>query len=316
MKKSTVAVIVIAVIMSITGAALFVGGMVASGGSESAVEVLEKLEIYLNEEGLDLDISAGNHQKHETKEMPVEKQPEETAVVSEKVQFSDMEPVTFSMEEVESLYLEVNDADVEFGGSTSGEIIIRTDGGYEYYVKNKVLYVKPKGIQKEHEMLIELPVLQEAGKYLFKEAEIHAGASEIFISEISAREFDLEIGAGRVTINQLTAEQADFEIGAGEVIVEYGNVYDCETNVDAGNFEYTGMILKHGDVECNLGNAEYHLEREPEDYNYEIECGAGNVTIGKESFTGLGTEKYIDNHVQESFDIECNMGNVTIDSMN
>lgn len=333
MKKSTIGVIIAAVILIIIGGGLFVGGIVAAGGVSAAQKLLngsaidgifdlhwDDDEFYIGKKGMDFEFSNKNHQKisvennHE-KVNQAEAHPEEETVGETNV-FSDMEPVVFAMDEIEKLYLEVREAEVEIGGNSNREISVRTDGDYEIYVRNKVLCIKPKGDQKEHKMLIELPNVLTPEEMQLKEAEIHAGASNIDISRISSKEFDLEVGAGQVTINHLTAEQADFEIGAGEVIVEYGNVNDCETNVDLGNFEYTGMILKHGDVECNMGNAAYHLEKGVEDYNFEISCGAGNVDIGSESFSGLGREKYIDNHVQESFDIECNMGNVSIDSIN
>ena len=298
MKKSTIGVIIAAVILIIVGGGLFVGGMIAIGGIGAAREVLAKHGVFIDH-GFQVDINHGHR-----------------AADNKKQGHSDVKEVTFDMEDVESLYLEVNEAEVEFGGSSNQEISIRTDGNYEAYVKNKVLYIKPIGLQKEHKMLINLPNVQVPGEILFKEAEIHAGASKVYISQISSKEFELEVGAGQITINQLVAEHSEFDIGAGEVIVEYGNINECETNVDMGNFEYTGMILKYGDVECNLGNAVYYLEREVDEYNYEIECGAGNVDIGNESFSGLGREKYINHHVQDKFDIECNVGNVIIDTIN
>lgn len=305
MKKSTIGVIIAAVVLIIIGGGLFIGGVLASGGIEVAREELAKHGVFI-EEGFHFDI---NHSQYiaERKNYDVEKN-----IFGKK----GMEEITFSMEDVESLYLEVKEAEVEFGSSSNNEISIRTDGGYAFYVRNKVLYIEPKGIQKEHKLLIELPFEQVSGEFLLKEAEIHAGASNIYISQMSAKEFEVEVGAGHVEINRLTAEYAEFDVGVGEIVVDYGNVYECDTNVDMGNFEYSGMILRHGDVECNTGNAEYHLERDVEAYNYEIECGLGNVDIGNESFSGLGIEKHINNHVQENFEIECNVGNVSIDSLN
>ena len=308
MKKSTIGVIIAAVILMIIGGGLFVGGIIAAGGIGVARKELAEHGVFI-EHGFQVDINHGEHAVDSKKHGHSDA--EAVTVASE-----DMEEITFDMDDVESLYLEANEAEVEIGDSFNQEISIRTGGNYEIYVRNKVLYIKPKGLQKEHKMLINLPNVELPGEILFKEAEIHAGASKVYISQISSKEFELEVGAGQVTIDQLVAEHSEFDIGAGEVIVEYGNVQECETNVDMGNFEYTGMILKHGDVECNLGNAVYHLEREVDEYNYEIECGAGNVDIGNESFSGLGREKYIDNHMQERFEIECNVGNVSISSIN
>lgn len=308
MKKSTIGVIVTAAIMVIVGIGLFVGGIVATGGIGAAKKELAEHGIFF-EDGFRVEINKGIHDRaHEVREHSAEE------AVS--YDMDNKKTTIYDMGDVESLHLEVKEAEVEIGVSTDGKISIRTDGNYTFDVRKKVLYVEPKGMQKEHKMLIELPETQRSGEFLLKDVEIHAGASSIFIDQISSKEIDLEVGAGQINISKLVAEHAEFEVGAGEIVVEYGNVHECDTTVEAGNFEYTGMILKHGDVECNLGNAAYCLERDVEEYNYEIECGAGNIDIGNESYSGLGREKYIDNHTQESFEIECNVGNVSISSIN
>ncbi len=106
---------------------------------------------------------------------------------------------------------------------------------------------------------------------------------------------------------------AEFEIGAGEIIVEHMSVQKCDASVGVGNFEYHGSILKHGDIECGMGNVELYLEGNEEDYNYEIDCGVGNIDIGDYSIGGVATERTINNHADRLLEIECGMGNVTID---
>ena len=49
-----------------------------------------------------------------------------------------------------------------------------------------------------------------------------------------------------------------------------------------------------------------------EDYNYRIECGMGNVTVGSSSYGGVACEKNIDNGSAYDFDLDCGMGNVEI----
>ncbi|MBQ8857441.1 MAG: DUF4097 family beta strand repeat protein [Lachnospiraceae bacterium] len=310
MKKSTIGVVIAATVLIVSGIGLFIGGMMAAGGVDAAKDIIVgngingMFDINWDEDGFDIDFEAGNQGKIE----------ESGTVASEKQNYSDMEPITFGMEDVKSLYLETKGAEIEVGGNSNGEFVVRTDGKYEIYVRNEILYIKSKGIQDEHKMLIEIPTLQVPGEMLFEEVEMKADACDISMDQISAKEFDLEIGAGRIEIGQLVAEYGEFDVGAGEIIVTYGNMNECDVNVDMGNFEYTGMILRHGDVECNMGNTAFDLERGVEDYNFEIECGAGNVSIGNQNFSGLGTEKFINNQVQEQFDIECNMGNVSINA--
>lgn len=299
MKKLTKGLIIAAVLMILIGIGLFIGGIMAAGGVAATRTALSGYEFVIDEDGLDVDFEIGNQPSVN---------PEIT--IGSEVQYADMEQTTFPMEDVKSLNLEIEEAEVEFGGITTDQkFSVRTDGNYEMYIKNSVLHIKSKGNRDAHKMLIEIP-----GEFVFENVEISVGASVLDIHNLETRVFELEVGAGRAEIGQLVADKAEFEVGAGEIIVTYGNVYECEANVDMGNLEYTGMILRHGDVECNMGNAEFTLERDVEDYNFEIECGAGNVDIGDESFSGLGSEKYINHQVQEQFDIECNMGNVSINA--
>ena len=105
---------------------------------------------------------------------------------------------------------------------------------------------------------------------------------------------DIEAGACAMEIESLKTKVLDAELGAGELIINQLDVQKCELSV-------------------GMGNAVICLEGRKEDYNYDIECGAGNVDIGNESFGGLASERKINNYADASIDIECGMGNVTID---
>ena len=50
-----------------------------------------------------------------------------------------------------------------------------------------------------------------------------------------------------------------------------------------------------------------------EDYNYDLECGVGNLDVGSDSYSGLGREKSISNTgADRKVDLECGMGNVSV----
>lgn len=312
MKKIVKGFIIAAVVLVILGIGFCVGGITAAGGLGAARDAIVGNGIHhmynfkVDEAGIDFDYQVGNQSLED---------PEGTTA-SEKQQYSDMERITFGKEDVKSLNMEVEEAEVEITGEYAGnEFSVQTDGDYDIYVKNGVLHIKSNGKQKSHKMLIELPGVA-AGEFLLEKAEVSAAASALDIHGIRAKEFDLELSAGQVKIGELVAERAEFEIAAGEVNIINGNVHECDVSADLGDFSFTGMILKHGDVECGMGNAEFILERDVEDYNFNIECGAGNVTIGNESYSGLANEMYINNKAEETFEIECNMGNVSINTAN
>lgn len=135
--------------------------------------------------------------------------------------------------------------------------------------------------------------------------------------DFSFEDVEISVGAGVVEIQKLASTDADFEIGAGEIIVHDGNLRSCDVEVGVGNFEYDGMIYDGMNraeckVEVGMGNAGFRLAGSQEDYNYRIECAAGNITVGDETYSGLVHENYINNNAKAEFEIECAMGNVEV----
>lgn len=214
--------------------------------------------------------------------------------------------------QVDSLNLEAHRAEIHICTvDGSKEFSVKTDGQYQIYVENGVLHIKADQNQNQHELFIGIPE-----DFKFMEAEFDIAASNVTITDLEAKEFDLELGAGQVEIENLTADQAEFEVGAGEVVLSGGKIGKLDSNVGMGGITFHGMIEQYADVECHMGNTDIILESKLSDYNYEIQCGAGNVDIGKESYSGLSKKKVIDHQKNATIKIECNMGNVSIDSAN
>lgn len=214
--------------------------------------------------------------------------------------------------QVDSLHLESHRSEVQICQvDGSKEFSVKTDGQYQIYVENGVLHIKADENQNKHELFIGIPK-----DFKLTEAELDIAASNVTIDDLEAKEFDLELGAGQVEIKNLTADQAEFEVGAGEVVLSGGKIGKLDTKVGMGNISYRGTIEQYADVECHMGNTDIILEAELDDYNYELQCGAGNIDIGKESYSGLSQKKMIDHQKNATIKVECNMGNVSIDSAN
>ena len=66
--------------------------------------------------------------------------------------------------------------------------------------------------------------------------------------------------------------------------------------------------------ECGLGELDLTLTGTQEDYNYDLECGVGNLDVGSDSYSGLGREKSISNKgADRKLNLECGMGNISVD---
>lgn len=217
---------------------------------------------------------------------------------------------TFPAEDVKCLDIEVGNAALEITEKEDSEFFqVYSDGGsFDISVKRGVLKIYSSSTLNENKVYVEIPVGFE-----FDEVDISAGGAAVDISYISARSLDVEIGAGAVNIGEVFADEADFEVGAGQMIVSGGNVKNCSIEVGVGELLYDGIITEKCDVECDLGNVELRLDGSEPDYNYEIECGAGSVTIDDQEYSGIAYENHINNNASAVMDIECSMGAVTVE---
>lgn len=144
------------------------------------------------------------------------------------------------------------------------------------------------------------------------EINFEAGAGQFNIEGIKGREVNIDVGAGTANINELNADEADVSAGAGSVSVKSIDVRELSLEVGMGNIDMEGIISRNADIECGMGNINANLDGAETDYNYKLECAIGNVRIGESRYSGLASERVIDNGSDRQFDVECSMGNITI----
>ena len=108
------------------------------------------------------------------------------------------------------------------------------------------------------------------------------------------KDVDMEIGAGQANVEALCTKGFDIEVRAGQAILK---------NIDA---TYMRAQAGAGQIQAELVGCK-------EDYNYDVECGIGEIVIDGDSYGGLGRETHIENpEAQRELDIECGLGQVVI----
>lgn len=146
-----------------------------------------------------------------------------------------------------------------------------------------------------------------------REIEIDAGAGDCHFDGLEASEsIDITMGAGKFTANQLIARKTDLEIAAGELYVSGMRIsQEAQISVSMGNAVVNGAFSGEMDVECSMGNLDLILEGKEADYNYEFDCGMGEVRIGAKDYGG-----WADNELHygspDTLDITSSMGNVNV----
>lgn len=107
-------------------------------------------------------------------------------------------------------------------------------------------------------------------------------------------EVDMEIGAGQAEIDGLCAKAMDIEVGAGQADI---------TNLD----------VQHFNASAGAGKINTELIGSESDYNYDVECGIGEIIIGRSSFEGFARDTYIENPgAEREIDVECGVGQIAI----
>lgn len=130
--------------------------------------------------------------------------------------------------------------------------------------------------------------------YKFDEVSVDLGAGELNIDYISAREFGVDIGAGQAFIDSFTADELDLDCGAGSINAR-------------------GAVNAEADIDCGVGEIIYTAIGKEADYNYKIDCGIGEVNCGGSSYSGIASEKEINNGAGKEMSIDCGIGSVTVD---
>lgn len=167
------------------------------------------------------------------------------------------------------------------------------DGNWNNYVCEITLYV-PRGTSLES-------------------MEIDLGGGKMELEDIKADKTEISMGAGELIMDGLVSKSLSMKIGAGEIKAKNAKVENLDVDMSMGDVEYEGELSKEGLISCSMGNVELNLSGESEDFDYAIDCAAGNVKIENSQFSGLGITKYIDNSAGKKITVDCAMGDVTID---
>ena len=85
-----------------------------------------------------------------------------------------------------------------------------------------------------------------------------------------------------------------------------------ELECGAGEAVLYGDALREAKIECGVGSVYYTASGSQEDYNYEVECGIGSVTVGGDTYSGLGNKRKIHNGGSKKMEIECGIGLVDV----
>lgn len=181
------------------------------------------------------------------------------------------------IENCRNLDIEIGAGSLELCYADVKEIQVHQENvrGFECYVEEDTLHIESEGV---------FGIQSSNGEIML-----------VIPKDMQFREVDLEIGAGMAQMKGLIADSINIEVGAGEANIEDLDIKNLSAEIRAGQ-----LNLEMVDSEA--------------DYSYDIECGIGEIQLGKNSFSGLGSAKSVTNPGASRYmDLECEIGQIQID---
>lgn len=203
----------------------------------------------------------------------------------------------------------------------TGELEIKSTGGtdyfgvdwegmgrFQYYVEDGTLYV----ISTENfgDTTIYVPEDMVCESYT-----IAAAGSNVDADVIKAEEVSLFIGMSEVSIDTLEADSLIMEAGKCSVEIAKGNVGECTMTYDTGDIDYSGSISGNVEVTGSMGNLEFELWGDSDQYNYFIHSTMGSVDMPGYHVVGLTQNKTVDNSAGKDMMITSSMGSIEVNFM-
>ena len=211
------------------------------------------------------------------------------------------------------LDIELGGCELEIQPSENENVYITTEniGKFQAYQEEKELKIKATRKAKEDtqscKIILYLPV-----DYAWEKISIEVGAGAVRIQKLTAAEIELEVGAGQILAEYLEAQEADLSVGAGEIRVDDMKILNLNISVGMGNFAGAGVIEGKAQAECSMGNLSLRLAGAQTDYDYEIECVMGNISLGDKKYNKKVQEQTINNGTGRKISLECSMGNIEV----
>ena len=186
----------------------------------------------------------------------------------------------------------------------------------------------------------KLGIMVQNGEFNFSIGESENATNEIK----TCRDLDVEFGAGTLKISYADVNQIEVKndgiknlktytegdtvyikdgrgiginsgTGTVEILIPQGHQFD-EVDLDIGAGQVTVMNLDARELNAEVGAGELYVQLvgADTDYNYQTECGVGEIEIGATSVGGMGnTQKHNNPGATRFLDLECGVGHIKID---
>lgn len=162
-------------------------------------------------------------------------------------------------------------------------------------------------------IMIQIPSEMMDGA--LKELSLKQGAGDIFVNmPLTAENININVDAGECEVAEklMALEKCQADVGAGQIDFEEIEAKELELRANVGQIDTEEIKADQIDIDCGIGSIDILAAGREQDYNYEIECSVGEVEIGDNSFSGLGSKRKIENAGDKKMLVKCSVGQVDV----
>ncbi|MDD3401753.1 MAG: DUF4097 family beta strand repeat-containing protein [Hespellia sp.] len=159
-----------------------------------------------------------------------------------------------------------------------------------------------------------------------KELDVDFGAGSLVIKPYSgsairvdssgvagSTDYSVDQSDGELNIDAERGTWHAHDLGQLIIYVPQDQVFDeMSISIGAGEVTIGDVLARDMSIECGAGQVVYVTSEAEDNFNYSIECGIGQVKIGDNSYSGIVSDRTIDNNTTNNIDIECGAGEVSI----
>lgn len=207
--------------------------------------------------------------------------------------------------------LEVKNIDIEL---SAAELTVVTGKGFKVETNDERAFdienssdmkISEKNVfGKKNNLKVILTVPEDA---VLEEFSLEAGAGDLSVGKITAKQFYLEMGAGNLEIGELNAN-AEINGGVGNIEIMGGTIHNLDLELGVGDADIMATLTGEAEIECGIGDLDIVLEGGEENYRIACDVGLGSFKVNgnkvnRNQVVGNGTN---------SVDIDGGMGNVSV----
>lgn len=214
-------------------------------------------------------------------------------------------------DDTKSTYSHISEMDIDiFAGKVKVVLSDDTDN----------VTVETRGINKR----LGLKCYQDEDELKIKSKERiwhvnNVGSGTITITlprDFHLNEASFDIGAGTLDIEEIVAQDLHVSVGAGDANVSRFEAGEAEFDCGAGKIHANGDAREDIDIDDGAGEIILTVAGEESSYNYDIDCGVGEIICGNTTYSGLANGKKINNGASRDITVDCGVGTITINFEN